>query len=262
MRAPKTPIPRKRRALAARTAGSTRSSLRTPTPLCLRTRRRPGHARHPSRLPGIGADLAVARVREFDANLVQAAEPGLLVQHGETNGKATAFAVRLVPRSESTQSWPETMGARIRNTAAVSVALAAGCCVGGIGSTIDYSAFRTERQARFLANGDTLVAESENPQGMNLVVEPEPRLDDGRVALLAGYQLGRGRTKEVRSRLGRDCLLPKVGRIMCSGATQPTSWFMSAPSTKASELARRAVLDCRALHGTHPGLPSSRPSEP
>jgi hypothetical protein len=51
---------------------------------------------------------------------------------------------------------------------------------------IDYSALRTERQARFFADGNLIVIEAANPQGENLALDAEPRLDQGRVVLVAG----------------------------------------------------------------------------
>lgn len=154
------------------------------------------------------------------------------------------------------------MGARVWNTtAAVLVALLAVGCAGGIESTIDYSTARTERRARFLAHGDTLVVESNNPQGMNLVVEPEPWLDDGRVVLVAAVTSS-GAAGRRRYCLDMARLSPLKSWPDHVFWRNPTNELVHVSPVDQGEAARRAVLDCRALHGTHSGLPSSRPSEP
>lgn len=46
---------------------------------------------------------------------------------------------------------------------------------------IDYAELRTERRARFFADGDTIVVQAANSQGENLALDVE-RLDRGEAA--------------------------------------------------------------------------------
>jgi len=61
-----------------------------------------------------------------------------------------------------------------------------GACALGLSPMIDYSALRTERQARFFADGSLIVVLASNPQGGNLALDAEPTLDQQRVVLVAG----------------------------------------------------------------------------
>jgi len=61
-----------------------------------------------------------------------------------------------------------------------------GACAVGLSPMINYSTLRTHRQATFFVDGNTIAIQASNPQGGNLALDAEPRLDQGRVVLVAG----------------------------------------------------------------------------
>lgn len=140
----------------------------------------------------------------------------------------------------------KTMTAGLRITSVAFVIGLVGACAVRLSPMIDYSTLRTQRQARFFADGEMIVVQAYNPQGGNLGLDSEPLLDHGRVVLVAGVtSSGAAGVKTYCRDIGPLSPPPDwPNRVFWRN---PNGELVHIQSIERGEAARQLVTKCRRL---------------